>query len=141
MLAAQSSWGAPTRTQRRRRRGRRNNSRRALLLSAAAAAASSAIAPAATAQPFDDAFCGRTWDDASSSCSARRHCPAGSSDQCPPGHTCFTNTKCSAAAGHGVWFQNILDRYDVGLDAEVPDEAERLMGLLALGDNDPNGRR
>lgn len=39
------------------------------------------------------AYCGKTWDDAISSC--KTPCPSGSSDDCAAGETCFAGTPCS----------------------------------------------
>jgi len=45
----------------------------------------------------NDAFCGASWDKAISSCSTP--CPAGTSDDCPQGETCFAGTPCNGGGG------------------------------------------
>lgn len=51
----------------------------------------------------DNNFCGSTWQDASSSCEERQHCPTGSDNECTvvPGSICFADTLCDASLGHG----------------------------------------
>ncbi|KAL7555041.1 hypothetical protein ACHAWF_018638, partial [Thalassiosira exigua] len=45
-----------------------------------------------TEEQSNQAFCGKDWDDAISTCS--RSCPSGTSDDCEGGETCFAGTPC-----------------------------------------------
>lgn len=56
------------------------------------------------AQASDNNFCGSTWQDASTSCEERQHCPNGSDEECTivPGSICFADTLCDASKGHGA---------------------------------------
>ena len=54
----------------------------------------------------DNFFCGTSWNDASGNCDNRQPCPGATDDECTqPGHVCFGDTICSAAAGHGERFK------------------------------------
>ena len=54
----------------------------------------------------DNFFCGTSWNDASGNCENRQPCPNALDDECTtPGHVCFGDTLCSAAAGHGERFK------------------------------------
>ncbi|KAL7519514.1 hypothetical protein ACHAWX_004266 [Stephanocyclus meneghinianus] len=56
-----------------------------------------------TTHPTDHNFCGESWEDASSSCQERQHCPSGSDDECTvAGQICFGDTLCDASKGDGV---------------------------------------
>ena len=54
----------------------------------------------------DKSFCGTSWTDASTNCDYRQPCPGATDDECTqPGHVCYGDTLCSAAAGHGERFK------------------------------------
>eukprot|EP00804_Cyclotella_cryptica_P024481 CCRYP_017569-RA/>CCRYP_017569-RA protein AED:0.02 eAED:0.02 QI:244/1/1/1/1/1/2/6/1001 len=55
------------------------------------------------AHSSDHNFCGESWEDASSSCQDRQHCPSGSDEECTvSGQICFADTLCDASKGDGV---------------------------------------
>eukprot|EP00804_Cyclotella_cryptica_P006850 CCRYP_010966-RC/>CCRYP_010966-RC protein AED:0.09 eAED:0.09 QI:59/0.92/0.86/1/0.85/0.8/15/815/1501 len=58
-------------------------------------------------------FCGASWDDASSNCAERQHCPSGTDDECETdGHICYGGTLCDASKGDGSKFAFANVPYD-----------------------------
>lgn len=57
-------------------------------------------------QESNNNFCGTTWDDASSNCAERQHCPTGTDSECEiSGHICFGGTTCDVTKGDGAKFK------------------------------------
>lgn len=73
-------------------------------------------------------FCGSSWDDASSNCEIKRHCPSGGDDECPKGQECYSFlSNCNyvemvGGPGEATSLASKLsgDSSKIGLDANDP---------------------
>mmetsp|Transcript_12609 Transcript_12609/g.25139 ORF Transcript_12609/g.25139 Transcript_12609/m.25139 type:complete len:1258 (+) Transcript_12609:175-3948(+) len=93
----------------------------------------STLPPAPYDDPANNRFCGAGWGMAIENCSFETHCPSGSSDDCPAGHSCHGGLPSPQC--------NIVDLWEKIKNANKPPEPSPSPTMQPIFEDDPTNTK